>query len=292
MMRRRDHGKDQAALGADLKEQGQQPGLNAAAMRENADLQRTGMEQSGSNQRAAAGNALGRDHLALEGQKFGLDAQAKGFALRKAGQEEQLRAVMSDPNASVTQKMQAQKMLMAFSGKDGLGGIPSGYRARSDGSGLEAIPGGPADVKNSQESVKQGKDTQDIFSIIDQARPLLGTATGSYGGNLVDKAAQTFGVSTPGAQAGGQLKALQGALVAKMPKMSGPQSDKDVLLYREMAGQIGDPTIPAEQRRAAMSTIEELNMKYLPAVSDAAGYQSVASGAYYRTPDGNIRVKP
>jgi hypothetical protein len=47
-----------------------------------------------------------------------------------------------------------------------------------------------------------------------------------------------------------------------MPKMSGPQSDKDVLLYKQMAGQIGDPTIPAARKQAAMNTINELNSRY------------------------------
>ena len=47
-----------------------------------------------------------------------------------------------------------------------------------------------------------------------------------------------------------------------MPKMSGPQSDKDVLLYKEMAGRIGDPTVPASQKIAAMNSINQLQSKY------------------------------
>ena len=61
-----------------------------------------------------------------------------------------------------------------------------------------------------------------------------------------------------------------------MPKMSGPQSDKDVLLYREMAGRIGDTTIPTAQRLKALETVEALHGKYAPA--DGAG-QSQASPA-------------
>lgn len=156
---------------------------------------------------------------------------------------------------------------------------------------MEAIPGGPADLRQNKEGVQQGKDTQDIFSIINEARPLMANATGSYGGVALDKVAQTFGAATDGAKATAQLQALQGALVSKMPKMSGPQSDKDVQLYREMAGQIGDPTIPREQRKAAMDTIESLNIKYLPAVTDAAGYDAVPSGSYYKTPSGDVRRK-
>jgi hypothetical protein len=69
-------------------------------------------------------------------------------------------------------------------------------------------------------------------------------------------------VSTPGAQNAARLQALEGLLVSKMPKMSGPQSDKDVLLYRQMAGQVGDATIPPQTKMAALDTIEMLQRKY------------------------------
>ena len=47
-----------------------------------------------------------------------------------------------------------------------------------------------------------------------------------------------------------------------MPKMSGPQSDKDVQMYREMAGELADDTKPIQTRLAALQTIEQLNNKY------------------------------
>lgn len=77
-----------AARQADLKAQGLQPEADLATMRENAGLQRTGMEQAGANQRAAYENALGQDRLALDNQRFGLDAQAKGFDIRQARRKE------------------------------------------------------------------------------------------------------------------------------------------------------------------------------------------------------------
>ena len=106
------------------------------------------------------------------------------------------------------------------------------------------------------------QDAKDVLSILDMAEPILKKSTGSYLGAGIDAGAQAFGISTTGAKAAAELKALQGALVSKMPKMSGPQSDKDVQLYREMAGQIGDPTIPVATRQAAIETIRVLNEKY------------------------------
>jgi hypothetical protein len=47
-----------------------------------------------------------------------------------------------------------------------------------------------------------------------------------------------------------------------MPKMSGPQSDKDVLLYRQMAAQIGDANLPIATRRAALNTVRQIQQKY------------------------------
>jgi len=149
--------------------------------------------------------------------------------------------------------------------------------------------GTAADQKTAQEGALQAKDTQDIFSIIDQAEPLLGSATGSYAGAAIDKVGQVFGHATDGAKTGAQLQALQGALVAKMPKMSGPQSDKDVQLYREMAGQIGNATIPGEQRQAALNTIRQLHEKYLPMVTNETDAAKLAPGTTFKGPDGKIR---
>jgi hypothetical protein len=125
------------------------------------------------------------------------------------------------------------------------------------------------------------KDAQSVLNLLDMAEPLLDTATHSLVGEGYDRAAAAFGKSTEGAQAAAQLRALEGALVAKQPKMTGPQSDKDVLLYRQMAGQIGDPSVPIETRRAAIKTVRALNEKYAglsPAATPSAPPAKNAKG--------------
>jgi hypothetical protein len=144
----------------------------------------------------------------------------------------------------------------------GQGKTPVGYRWTADGKSLEAIPGGPVMAKTTEVQQKVS-DAQSVIELLDVARPLIGKSTSSYGGAAVDHVARVFGASTEGSAAAAQLKALEGSLVSKMPKMSGPQSDKDVLLYKQMAGQIGDVTIPAENKMAAMQVIEEINRRYL-----------------------------
>lgn len=86
--------------------------------------------------------------------------------------------------------------------------------------------------------------------------------TSSLVGSGLDTAAAWVGVSPRGAAQADQLRALGGALVAKMPRMEGPQSDRDVMMYREMAGQIGDSSLPISRRLAALDTVRTLYSKY------------------------------
>ena len=105
-------------------------------------------------------------------------------------------------------------------------------------------------------------DATEALNLIKDAERIIDSATGSYVSTGADIAARAVGMSTVGARGAAQLQALEGALVSKMPKMSGPQSDRDVQLYRQMAGQIGDSTIPAETKRAALETIRQIQTRY------------------------------
>jgi hypothetical protein len=127
--------------------------------------------------------------------------------------------------------------------------------------------------RQSAASTQKVNDAKDVLGLLDEVDALLPKATSGAIGTGVDMAAGAFGHSTDGATATAQLKALQGALISKMPKMSGPQSDKDVQLYREMAGQVADPLVPRAQRQAASATIRKLNEKYagMPEGSSKSG---------------------
>lgn len=73
-----------AAVANDFALQQAQPGLAAAAMRENAGIQREGMQQQGANTRS-----LGQ--IALEQQKINQAGESQGFANRAAGRLEALQ---------------------------------------------------------------------------------------------------------------------------------------------------------------------------------------------------------
>ena len=86
--------------------------------------------------------------------------------------------------------------------------------------------------------------------------------TGSGIGSLLDKAAGWFGVSPEGAEEADSLKTVAARLVGRVPRFEGPQSDKDVSLYKEAAGRVGDDDLPRPRRLAALRTMREIYAGY------------------------------
>ena len=109
---------------------------------------------------------------------------------------------------------------------------------------------------------KQADNSKTALQIIGEAEKLIDKSTGSYAGAAVDQVAQVFGGAPSGAIASGQLQALEGALMLNQPRMEGPQSDKDTLLYKQMAAKIGDPKVPNAIKKAALATVKSLHKKY------------------------------
>jgi len=77
-----------AAVSADLQKQGMQPQADIAAMKENAAMQREGIQQSGANARSADQNALKRQELGMLAGKNAEDSQVRGFDIRQAQRKE------------------------------------------------------------------------------------------------------------------------------------------------------------------------------------------------------------
>jgi len=113
-----------AMTSADLAAQGSQPGMDTEAMRQNAALTREGMQQAGETQRAGTRAAIEAQRTGIaaqqaDTQRRSVDSQveAQGYANRVAAQQEQLRRVLVDPNATPQQKAQAQQSLRALAGQ-------------------------------------------------------------------------------------------------------------------------------------------------------------------------------
>ena len=91
------------------------------------------------------------------------------------------------------------------------------------------------------------------------AKALLAKATGSGAGALVDQAAHFFGQETEGSQATASLKTIAGELTGLVPRFEGPQSDADVKLYKEMAGDLANDALPRGVRLAALETMVQMH---------------------------------
>jgi len=147
-----------AALANDQALQLAQPGLEQTAMRENGGLQREAVQQTGETSRTRLQQALA-------------DIRER----RAAGQQ-------------ATQNDLARQRIAIDAARASRDGVPSGYRPKADGTGLEYIPGGPADPAT-QAGKKPLNDTQ--------AKALqFGTRMQQAGQNLDALAAA--GVDQPG----------------------------------------------------------------------------------------------
>jgi hypothetical protein len=97
---------------------------------------------------------------------------------------------------------------------------------------------------------------------LDIAATLIPIATGSAVGALADRAAGAFGFTPTGAEATASLRVLAAKVLENVPRMEGPQSDADAKMYKEAAGQLGDPTVTRAEKMAAIRTIRQLSAKY------------------------------
>lgn len=130
----------------------------------------------------------------------------------------------------------------------------------------------------------RSRDANTALDLLNEAEALLPNATGSLSGALYDSGAAAFGRATPGAQATAALKTIAGQLTSKMPRMEGPQSDKDVQLYKEMAGDLANDRLPVATRQAALRQIRGLQQKYAgqqPAAQQSRPQQPAAAPSNY-----------
>jgi len=91
---------------------------------------------------------------------------------------------------------------------------------------------------------------------------LIDQATGSYIGDLVDTVAATVGESTPGAAAIARLAPISDLVLKMVPRFEGPQSNFDVQSYKDAAGNLANPRVPIETKKAAAEEIVRLFRKY------------------------------
>jgi hypothetical protein len=116
------------------------------------------------------------------------------------------------------------------------------------------------------EKIKQGKERlvkdldQAIVELTDVTKDggLIDQSTGSGVGRAVDIGARFIGKATPGDIAIGKLQPIADLSLKMIPRFEGPQSNADTTSYKQAAGQLADPTLPPEIRKAAGKTVLRL----------------------------------
>lgn len=232
-----------------------------------------GYYMKGDNTRVVLDNGkivdLGRDtgrERAIEKENLGLQKQRAELA--------RLQGKPVDPEVS----KQSSLMRMYNS-------IPEGPMKQAFGEkhGFATKPEKRPDAELKKEAQMEG-----LGDAITQAKALLeGNApgqkdlpTGSGIGSMWDALAGQVGSTPSGATEAQRMKVLGGALTSKMPRMEGPQSDKDTQLYREMAGLVGDDTVPIPRRLDALDQVSKLWLKYEKPKSAATAYDAAKESRY------------
>jgi len=169
---------------------------------------------------------------------------------------------LNDPNAQKIFGAKPKQKLVSVIGPDGVTPI---YVLESQAAGMT-----PAGGKGAASPTQHIADARESNALLDQVEKVGPLATGSGLGSMRDIAAGFVGQSTEGAENAAKMKVLGASLTAKVPKMSGPQSDKDVAMYKEAAGNVADPTIPWPRKQAAIETIREINNRQLSYGNDIA----------------------
>jgi len=216
----------------------------------------------------------------------------------------------------------AQKLALAgqnlgtgnYYGNNGVQPMPGGLNTITQNKYAEKQ--GVLGAEQQSELNKKGLMAGSMLSLINDARTYLPYATGSTAGAGRVGVQKFFGVSNEETQANSQLDAIGGAMVSNVPRMEGPQSDRDTVLYREQAGKIADRTVPVQDRLAALDVIEAIAKRQASygnfigdqvlgaqpsQPSQQSGQQSTAMtieqynqlppNSSYVAPDGSMRIK-
>ena len=187
-------------------------------------------------------------------------------------QQKELRAMIGAQNGGGNPyftPVQTPDGVFAFNARTGqVAPVMSGDRQIVGSSSSPELQGRIAGAKTGSEAqAKREHNMTGLGDTIREAKSILSgeggaMPTGSGIGAARDAIAGFAGIATQGSIQAQKLKAVAGALTSKMPRMEGPQSDKDTQLYKEMAGVVGDATIPVPRRLEALKTVEGLWAKY------------------------------
>lgn len=142
--------------------------------------------------------------------------------------------------------------------------------------------GQAADVKNQ-------RFADETYSLIKPINDAIKQSTGSGIGSSVDNAAALIGAGTKGREAIARLRVLSYPILSNVPRFEGPQSDYDVQVYRQAAGDFANDKEPVSVRLAALDSMVSILKKYDKANNNdwsfgagQAGTGTTSSGNKYK----------
>jgi hypothetical protein len=103
---------------------------------------------------------------------------------------------------------------------------------------------------------------QAVLDLAERAKKALPQSSSGLINTLFTMATDAAGIPTNMSKADGQLRVIAGALTSNIPRMEGPQSDADRLLYQQSAADVANTNKPYQSRMAALETVIGLNEKY------------------------------
>lgn len=130
-------------------------------------------------------------------------------------------------------------------------------------------------TKKEQEAASQQGSSQDALGDIANAKKLLPNSTGSGIGAGIDMLYRGVGATNEGMKANRQLKVISGRLTATVPRFEGPQSDKDIMAYKEQAADVGNESLTTSERLEALKQVELMHRRVL---QNAPRTQAAAKG--------------
>jgi hypothetical protein len=168
-------------------------------------------------------------------------------------QAAELTAKFKGMVAKSTGQAEAELDLVTVYDKDGKASfVPrsQALSAANTGSPLLAKP----DVKTTQ--------GQAVLDLAERAKKALPQSSSGLISSLFTMATDAAGIPTNMSKANAQLRVIAGALTSNIPRMEGPQSDADRLLYQQSAADVANTNKPYQSRMAALETVIGLNEKY------------------------------
>lgn len=147
--------------------------------------------------------------------------------------------------------------------------IVDGRTGKTIGVGPKLTETGRGISKQMVASQGLGKDLQMAEDLLmGQVRDSEGNVTpgnkptSSIIGKGTDFLGSVVGYAPSGANEAKSLEVVGGRLVQKVPRFEGPQSDKDVALYKSMAADVENASLPISTRLASLRTMREIYSGY------------------------------